>query len=344
MKLPNPDHSLRAHNTLGLESIAEAFARVASADHLAELLGRARHLGRPVLALGEGSNLVLGEYVPGLVLLIDLKGKRLLWDDGRQLRLRVAAGENWHDLVTWCCLNGFHGLENLALIPGSVGAAPVQNIGAYGVEVCERVDGVQVVNVQTGETTYLDNSDCAFNYRDSIFKSPAGRQLIITAVDLRLDRQAPLNIEYPSLKVALPTAQPDHRTVFDTVTEIRRSRLPDPVLSPNVGSFFKNPIVPDAQAAALKSRYPDLVIYPAGPGSAKLSAAWMIDHLGWRGRECGGVAVSEKHSLVLVNRSATSAAAVLRLADAISEDVAASFELELEIEPELRGVQRGAVA
>lgn len=334
---PSHGYNLRAHNTLGLDATAEQFARVTSTEQLQAYLDYARQDGIPVMALGEGSNLVLRSLVPGLVLRMELTGMRLLSDDGQRLRLRVAAGENWHNLVTWCCLRGFHGLENLALIPGSVGAAPVQNIGAYGMELCQRLAGVEVVNARTGECNYLDADACQFGYRDSVFKTFEARDLIITSVDLRLDRQAPLRVDYPSLRAALPKGQTDHRAVFDTVIKIRRARLPDPQRVPNVGSFFKNPVVPASIADSLKAEHPDLVTFPAGLGQVKISAAWMIESLGWRGREREGVAVSDDHSLVLVNRGATSAVAVLSLAEAINQDVQQNFGIPLEIEPQVCG-------
>ena len=334
---PSHGYNLRSHNTLGLDATAEQFARVTSTEQLQAYLDYARQDGIPVMALGEGSNLVLRSLVPGLVLRMELTGMRLLSDDGQRLRLRVAAGENWHNLVTWCCLRGFHGLENLALIPGSVGAAPVQNIGAYGMELCQRLAGVEVVNARTGECNYLDADACQFGYRDSVFKTFEARDLIITSVDLRLDRQAPLRVDYPSLRAALPKGQTDHRAVFDTVIKIRRARLPDPQRVPNVGSFFKNPVVPASIADSLKAEHPDLVTFPAGLGQVKISAAWMIESLGWRGREREGVAVSDDHSLVLVNRGATSAVAVLSLAEAINQDVQQNFGIPLEIEPQVCG-------
>ena len=329
--------SLANHNTLGLQASAEWFASVRNREELDAALNFASERQLPVRALGEGSNVILHPRLPGLVLHMATRGVQLRKDDGRRTLLRCAAGENWHQLVVWCCEQGLHGLENLALIPGSVGAAPVQNIGAYGVELSERVVGVEVVDVASGAVEYLPAGDCGFGYRTSRFKQAGGENLLITAVDLRLDREASLCWDYPSLKAALNNTSPTPEELMQTVMAVRSQRLPDPAVVPNVGSFFKNPIVSADFAETLGTRYPALPIYPAAAGSTKLSAAWMIDQLGWRGREQGGVAVSEAHSLVLVNRGADTAEAVLALASAIQASVLDEFGVALELEPQLLG-------
>ena len=329
--------SLANHNTLGLQASAEWFASVRNREELDAALNFASERQLPVRALGEGSNVILQPRLPGLVLHMATRGVQLRKDDGRRALLRCAAGESWHQLVVWCCEQGLHGLENLALIPGSVGAAPVQNIGAYGVELSERVAGVEVVDVASGAAGYLSAEDCGFDYRTSRFKQAGGENLLITAVDLRLDREASVCCDYPSLKAALNNTKPTPEELMQTVMAVRSQRLPDPAVVPNVGSFFKNPILSVDFAQTLSTRYPALPVYPAAAGSTKLSAAWMIDHLGWRGREQGGVAVSEAHSLVLVNRGADTAEAVLALASAIQASVLDEFGVALELEPQLLG-------
>lgn len=330
--------SLEHYNALRLSATAQWFARVESLESLHALLPWARARNLPVLPLGEGSNVVLQPRVEGLVLQMGLKGSFLQRDDGEQVRLRVAAGENWHDLVAWCCEQGIYGLENLALIPGSVGAAPVQNIGAYGVEVAQRIVGVQAIDIQTDALVYLTAEECQFSYRSSVFKQPKGQSLLITAVDFQLHRNIPVVASYPTLQAALQGAEPSHKDVFDAVVTVRSQRLPDPAKIPNVGSFFKNPLVPIDVAKRLGARFPELPQYGTDSALIKLSAAWMIDDLGWRGKEVGGVAVSEAHSLVLVNRTATSSAAVLGLAEAIQQSVEQKFGVELVLEPEVLGV------
>jgi UDP-N-acetylmuramate dehydrogenase len=330
--------SLADHNTLGLQASAEWFVSARNREELDAALNFARERQLPVRALGEGSNVILQPRLPGLVLHMATRGIQLRMDDGQRALLRCAAGENWHQLVLWCCEQGLHGLENLALIPGSVGAAPVQNIGAYGVEVSERVAGVEVVDVASGAVEYLSAGDCGFGYRTSRFKQAGGENLLITAVDLCLDRDASLCWDYPSLKAALNNTNPTPKELMQTVMAVRLQRLPDPAVVPNVGSFFKNPILTADSAETLSKHYPALPVYPAAADSTKLSAAWMIDQLGWRGREQGGVAVSEAHSLVLVNRGADTAEAVLALASAIQASVLDEFGVTLELEPQLLGV------
>ena len=330
--------SLKRCNALRLSATAQWFARAESLESLQALLPWARERNLPVSPLGEGSNVVLQPRVEGLVLQMALKGTLLQRDDGEQVRLRVAAGENWHDLVAWCCEQGIYGLENLALIPGSVGAAPVQNIGAYGVEVAQRIVGVQAIDIQTDALIYLTAEDCQFSYRSSVFKQPRGQSLIITAVDFQLHRNMAVVASYPTLQAALHGAEPSHEDVFDAVVKVRSQRLPDPEKIPNVGSFFKNPLVPTDVAKRLGARFPDLPQYDTDSALIKLSAAWMIDDLGWRGKEVDGVAVSEAHSLVLVNRTATSSAAVLGLAEAIQQSVEERFGVELVLEPQVLGV------
>ena len=339
----DPSVSLSSCNTLRLAAIAQWFARVESLASLQALLqwGNAREL--QVLPLGEGSNVVLQEHLPGLVINMAMKGIVLQRDDGRQVRLRVAAGENWHKFVSWCTERGCYGLENRALIPGSVGAAPVQNIGAYGVEVADRIVGVQAIDIQTNEVVYLSADDCQFSYRSSIFKQKDGRSLIITAVDFKLNRDASVNTSYPTLKAALHKLKPSHRDVYDAVIKVRSQRLPDPTQTPNVGSFFKNPLVTNTAAERLRTQFPLLPQYETDSNMMKLSAAWMIDDLGWRGKEVDGVAVSEAHSLVLVNRAATSSVAVLSLAEAIQQSVVQKFGVELVIEPQVLGVSGDSV-
>ena len=234
--------SLANHNTLGLQASAEWYASVRNREELDAALNFASERQLPVRALGEGSNVILQPRLPGLVLHIATRGVQLRKDDGRRALLRCAAGESWHQLVVWCCEQGLHGLENLALIPGSVGAAPVQNIGAYGVELSEHVVGVEVVDVASGAVEYLPAGDCGFGYRTSRFKQAGGENLLITAVDLRLDREASLCWDYPSLKAALNNTSPTPEELMQTVMAVRTQRLPDPAVVPNVGSFLKTPL------------------------------------------------------------------------------------------------------
>ena len=334
------DGDLSAFNTLGLEATAERLLIINTQADLDDALQAARSSG-PITVLGGGSNVVLQPSLLGTVLLIQMRERSLRADDGRIATVRAGAGENWHEFVLWCHHQGLHGLANLALIPGSVGAAPIQNIGAYGVEVAERIRAVHVTDRWTGERRQLSRDDCAFSYRDSIFKRPDGAQWVVTAVDFTLDREAPVEASYPSLRARLKDAELTHDAVLAAVISIRRERLPDPVVTPNVGSFFKNPVVSQADADTLALRAAGLPVYPASPGYAKLSAAWLIDQLGWRGIERDGVKVSDDHALVLVGCGATSAAPWCALAADIVSSVKDAFGVHLEWEPQLLGEALG---
>jgi len=321
-------------NTLQLRSQAAQVCRASSVEDISRATRNAADAGLALVPLGEGSNVVLPQYLNALVITIESKGIKVLKDDGRRVRVRVAAGENWHAFVRWSVDNGLYGLENLALIPGTVGAAPVQNIGAYGVEVCDRVVGVEVVSMATGDVAYLDNEACGFAYRTSIFKDIARREWIIASVDFQLDRQALVQRDYPTLAERLPDTAVTHRDVMEAVISVRGERLPDPGREPNSGSFFKNPLVSTEVAKALVERYPDMPVFNQGDAT-KLSAGWMIERCGWRGREFGGVAMSQRHALVLVNHTAQTAAEVLDFAQHVQRDVFNEFGIQLAIEPDV---------
>ena len=327
---------LTQFNTLGLNATAERLVMVATAAELDRALIEAESKG-PVHVLGGGSNVVLQPRISGTVIQIGIKGRELRVDDGRRVVVSVGAGESWHELVLWCHHRGLHGLANLVLIPGSVGAAPIQNIGAYGVEVAKWIRTVHVTDRHSGERAELTPEACQFGYRDSVFKHKAGAHWIVTAVDFALDREAPVQASYPSLKARLGEKALSHDAVLGAVMAIRRERLPDPVITPNVGSFFKNPLMSQADAETLARSEPGLPIYPSAEGFAKVSAAWLIDRLGWRGAERDGVKVSEDHALVLVGCGATSALPWLALADDIIKSVSDAFGVQLELEPQLIG-------
>ncbi len=325
-------------NTLRLASAAQHFVRAETVTAVADAIAWARAENESVHVLGGGSNVLLPEQIHGLVLQPALRGIELMRDDGRFVDLRVGAGESWHEFVLWCAERGLHGLANLALIPGSVGAAPIQNIGAYGVEVSDSIIAVEVISTANGLSESLSAEACRFAYRDSLFKRKAGRHLIVLNVIFRLDRDAPVCCDYPSLAAYLGTSEVDHESVLKAVMAIRQSKLPDPNVEPNVGSFFKNPWVNIDQATALAARFPALPQQQLAD-RVKLSAAWMIDALGWRGQEREGVRVHDQHALVVVNRSATTLAPVLSLADEIAGSVVQHFDVALEREPVILGAQ-----
>ena len=338
------DKALRQFNTLGLQSQARAFASISCETDLLAALDWARSRDIPVLPMGQGSNVVLAAHIPALVIRQQTAGIDILHSGTHDVTLRVAAGENWHELVQWSLQQGFYGLQNLALIPGTVGAAPIQNIGAYGVELESVLKRVHAVRIADGQRLELERDACRFAYRDSVFKQELKDQVVITAVEVTLAREPHVDISYPALaryftdnKHLAPTPE----SVYHAVVNIRRQRLPDPAVEPNAGSFFKNPLVNSEQARVLAERFPQLPQYPQGNGEVKLSAAWMIEHCGWKGYRRDGLGVHPQHALVMVNYSNNSASALLALAGEIEASVHATFAVRLEIEPRLYGVADG---
>ncbi|MEQ9464363.1 MAG: UDP-N-acetylmuramate dehydrogenase [Haliea sp.] len=328
-------------NTLRLKANATALRSIASVTELEQALHWAGSRDLAVLPLGEGSNVVLLPRLDALVLQVRLGGRELLQQDGEEVLLRVGAGENWHALVAWTLAQGYCGLENLALIPGTVGAAPVQNIGAYGRELAPFVHAVHTLRCADATPLVLGRDECQFGYRDSIFKHALRDQVVITHVDLQLPLRAATEISYPGLREALAqrgvAAPPTPQEVFDAVVALRRAKLPDPARQPNVGSFFKNPVLARERAEALQREYPGLPVFPAGPGLGKLAAAWLIERAGWKGRRHGGVGVHPGHALVLVNYDAENGAELLGLAAEIQASVQAQFGVALELEPRVYG-------
>ena len=323
-------------NTLKVSARAERLVTVTCVEELVAALSDIP-ADSPVHILGGGSNVILHDTLPGTTILIAIKQRTVLSQLGDTVIVRGGAGENWHEWVLWCHHNAFHGLANLALIPGSVGAAPIQNIGAYGVEVEQFIQAVHVIHRRTGECEVLSPKDCDFRYRDSVFKHERGKEWIITAVDFMLSADAPVQADYPTLRARLRDAELTHDAVLASVMSIRRERLPDPVITPNVGSFFKNPIVPPEVADGLRQGHPEIPVFPADGEQVKISAAWLVDQLGWRGEERSGVRVSADHALVLEGRGAESAAPWLTIAEAIHDSVLDAYGVSLEIEPRVIG-------
>ncbi len=333
--------SLATRNGFRVAAKAELFVEVRQPEALAELFALPWLQRAPLLTLGEGSNTLLVGDVSGTVLSFHHRGRTVLADDGEQAVLRLASSERWDDVVRWSLGLGLRGLENLALIPGTVGAAPIQNIGAYGTEIGEFVEAIEAWDRQLGALVRLRGADCAFGYRDSVFKQDPSRWLV-TAVELRLSRQRPLQIDYPGLPHELETmgtsAHPRAVQVAEAVTRLRTRKLPDPLVTPNVGSFFRNPIVPSTVAEALAVRHPNLPRYATHDATRnKLSAAWLIEQAGWKGHRDGDAGVSPQHALVLVNHGQASGAQILDLAQRIAASVWDRFGVALEPEARIVG-------
>jgi UDP-N-acetylmuramate dehydrogenase len=335
---------LQPHNSFGIVAKARALVRVRNESDVLELLADPHYGTVPKFVLGGGSNIVLTGDVKPLVLKVEVMGRRLLEDGPRARLVEAGAGENWHDFVGWTLAQGFPGLENLALIPGTVGASPVQNIGAYGVELQDRFESLDAIDLVTGKLFTLDAAQCAFGYRDSVFKhiaakegdfGLAGRALILR-VRFRLPRPwkpvlGYLDLERKMLETGV--REPDARQIYDWICAIRGAKLPDPRVIGNAGSFFKNPTVSPEQCQDIIAREPNIVHYPMPDGSVKLAAGWLIDACGWKGKSVGNAGVYEKQALVLVNRGGATGGEVVTLARAIQTSVYERFGIRLEPEP-----------
>lgn len=333
--------SLAAVNGFRVEARAELRVEVRRPEGLHELFALPWFGHAPILFLGEGSNTLIVGDVPGAVISIHAPERRILEDDGECALIRVGAGEHWDDVVRWSLGQGLAGLENLALIPGTAGAAPVQNIGAYGTEVCEYIETVEAWDRNAGRLVRLAAADCGFAYRDSRFKHEPARWLV-TALELRLPRRAAPRLDYPGLREELAAlgAGPEPRPsqIAEAVSRLRTRKLPNPALIPNVGSFFRNPIVPSAQAEALRADEPSLPLHATDdPARRKLSAAWLIERAGWKGHREGDAGVSAQHALVLVNHGSASGAQVFELARRIADSVQAHFGVALQPEARIVG-------
>ncbi|MCM8565269.1 UDP-N-acetylmuramate dehydrogenase [Thauera linaloolentis] len=326
---------LSALNTFGLRVRAARLLRLRSVDGLAAAIAAPGWAVGPRLVLGGGSNLVLRGDFAGTVLKVEIAGRRLLRDEADAWIVEAGAGENWHDFVRWTLVQGWSGLENLSLIPGTAGAAPIQNIGAYGIEIADRFESLDAVELDTGARRVFGLADCAFGYRDSVFKRSPGRWLV-TAVRFRLPKPWRAAMRYAEVARELEArgiAAPTPLDVSDAVIAIRRRKLPDPVEIGNAGSFFKNPVVDAAHCARLLAAHPAMPHYPQPDGGEKLAAGWLIEQAGWKGRDLGPVGCFERQALVLVNRGGATGADVERIARAIMAEVEARFGVALEPEP-----------
>ena len=334
---------LDARNTFGVHATAPMLVEVADAAALPELFGYAMLRDGPVLVLGGGSNLLFAGDPPGATLALTAQRIEMLEDDGTGAIVRADAGVAWHDFVLWTLGHGLCGLENLALIPGTVGAAPIQNIGAYGVEVRERIHAVEAFDRKSGGFVRFAAGECEFAYRDSLFKRDP-EHYIVVAVEFALSRTPALKLEYAGIGEELQAmgveAAPRASQVAEAVIRIRRRKLPDPALLGNAGSFFKNPIVPVAQADALLARHASMPVFRGtGDDSRKLSAAWLIDQCGWKGHRDGDAGVAPSHALVLVNHGSATGTQLLDLARRIAASVRERFGVSIEPEPRIVGAR-----
>ena len=325
--------SLKPYNTFGIDVKARQFVEITQLSDLQSLLKK--HTQTPLLILGGGSNVLFTKDFEGLVVQIKLKGISILHEDDTHVQLEVAAGEVWHDLVIHCVKQGYGGIENLSLIPGTVGAAPMQNIGAYGVEIKQVLESVQAVERSTGEVRSFSNEECKFGYRESVFKNIYKDQFVITGATIKLTKQPQFNVSYGAIK---ETLQDNNITdlsigaISQAVCQIRSSKLPNPAEIGNAGSFFKNPEIPVAQFDELKQKFPHIVGYPIGKTKVKVPAGWLIEQSGWKGKRFGNIGVHTRQALVLVNYGGGNGAEIRQLSQNIQASVLNKFGIEIKPE------------
>lgn len=323
---------LQKLNTFALQVNTRWLIEIESPSDLIDFIHNKKFNHLPRLVLGGGSNVLFSCDFQGVVLLMKSSGKKLISESKDSYYIECAAGENWHDFVQWTIRNGYQGLENLSLIPGTVGASPIQNIGAYGVEVKDLIESVEVFDLKSHQFIQMTNLECQFSYRDSIFKNELKNKVIITKVVFRLPKIPNYQLSYGDLKKELENKELNPLNISSAVIKIRQSKLPDPKNIGNAGSFFKNPIVSQQKAIELKNKFPAMVQFPSG-NQVKLAAGWMIEYCGWKGKNIGHAGCYEKQALVLVNLGNATGQEIIHLANEIQKSVFEKFEVVIEPEP-----------
>jgi UDP-N-acetylmuramate dehydrogenase len=324
--------SLRQRHTFATEATSRFAATITRTDDLQALRQTAIWQNNQHLILGAGSNTLFHQNFPGLVIFNQLRGIELIKQSPEHIWLKVGAGENWHDLVEYCIAHDYAGVENLSLIPGTVGAAPIQNIGAYGVELESVFQELSAIELTTGDTKIFNHADCNFGYRHSLFKKECANQYCIIDVTLRLNKNPTYHLDYGHIRDVLKemhVSTPNLSSISEAVISIRRRKLPDPAALPNAGSFFKNPIIDNDQFLLLLKCFPTMPHYPQDDNRTKIPAAWLIEHCGWRGKRSGPVGVHEHQALVIINYDHGSGKEICALAEAIQNDVRKEFSIDL---------------
>ncbi len=326
--------SLKNYNTFGIDVKADRFVSVTTVEELRNILRRS--YAAELFILGGGSNMLLTRNIHKTVVHIGLRGKTIISENANEVIVEAAAGENWHQFVLWTLEHNFGGLENLSLIPGNVGTSPIQNIGAYGVELKDSFVSCEAMNVQTLEVVQFDLKDCEFGYRNSVFKNQLKNQYIITSVRFKLSKENhQISPDYGAIKEELQNAgivEPGISDISNAVIKIRQSKLPDPLKIGNSGSFFKNPVISKVTFEKIKERHPELPSYPVSEDEVKIPAGWLIDQSGLKGYREGDAGVHEKQALVLVNYGTATGEEILELAEKVQKTVYEKFRIELEPE------------
>lgn len=329
------DISLKSLNTFGIDVRSGLYAEFHSGQELEDLLSEPETQGRKILILGGGSNILFSADYPGVILHNRIPGIGIAADDENTVLIKAGGGVRWHSLVLWAVDNGYGGLENLSLIPGSVGAAPIQNIGAYGAELKNTFIELEAMETATGQVKTFSNEQCRFGYRDSIFKQEAKGKFAILSVSVVLMKNPTVNTRYGAIEEELhkmKVTNPGIKEVSEAVISIRRSKLPNPEVIGNAGSFFKNPVVPTAFYESMKSKFTSIPGYPAGKDKTKLAAGWLIEQCGWKGKRLGNVGMHDRQALVLVNYGGASGPELLAHARMVMQSVMDTFGVELEME------------
>jgi len=324
--------NLASFNTLNVSAEASLFFSVTSVQQLQKILRETPYKNYPLFVLGEGSNVLFVHDFEGLILHMNIPGKEITEENENYIRLKIGAGENWHETVCYCVENGWGGIENLSLIPGSVGAAPIQNIGAYGVELEDVFDSLGAVHIESGQRKVFTGKECEFGYRDSIFKNELKGKYIITDVTLKLTKEHVLNTSYGAIQNKIEEmglTDPTIKDISEIVMGIRNSKLPDPGDLGNAGSFFKNPIISQKKYEQLKDRYPGIPGYKLSGEDIKVPAGWLIEQAGWKGKVVGNVGTYDQQALVIVNHGEASGEEILQLATDIKASVKDKFAVEL---------------
>jgi UDP-N-acetylmuramate dehydrogenase len=324
--------SLKALNTFGIEAQARYYSLINDIPTLQQLLLRPDLQALPHLALGGGSNILFIQDFPGWVIHIAISSIEKTEQDSSSVYLKVGAGLDWHALVTYCIQHGYAGIENLSLIPGTVGAAPIQNISAYGAELSEVFESLEAIEISTGATKTFYKSDCAFGYRESIFKNELQGKYVISYVTLRLQKEPTFKTEYAGIKEALAAMNVEElslQAISNAIIQIRQSKLPNPSKAGNAGSFFKNPVVSKSFFEELQPQYPNMPYFDSPEDQVKIPAAWLIEQSGWKGYREGPVGIHPNHALVLVNYGAATGQAVYQLAQKIQYSVRSQFGISL---------------
>lgn len=327
---------LKKFNSFGTECMAEFFASIKSESEIIQIINSGFFSGRRRLIIGGGSNLLFTRDFHGVILKPDIPGIFMEEEDPERVIVSAGAGVNWDDFVAWAVKQNFGGIENLSLIPGTVGATPVQNIGAYGEEIKEYITGVRAFSTEDGTVKWFSNAECRFSYRNSIFKNELKGQYIITRVYFRLFKERKFNLSYGKLKEVVESkGEITLNNIREAVIKIRKEKLPDPEITGNAGSFFKNPVVDELYAESLRKEFPDIPVFLQEPGRVKLAAGWLIEKCGWKGKRIGNAGVHDKQALVIVNYGNATGREILELSEMIRKSVYEKFGIKLEREVEV---------